>query len=455
MEDMNKLKNELNEIIQKKSNFSKLTYEINIAVEKPANADQFPNRDFSFKKIDIVCKEAQFDSFTKFNNEIKEVCKDIEQLNSTHFVSFNFEKCDIKFWNENINLGSHINFIECEINVNVQDVNLDEIYLLFRNFHNCKFKNLSLLSNIKTVHIDLHQSSIDLMQLVKIEILDNGINKIEIKNSHIKRITIKEAIFKRDFTIYETTIDSIRIENVDFESLSEFNEVTFQSEFDFKEITYNGLTLFDRCIFNAKAEFEYIIFEKFTSFRGTTFNKGLNLDFTSAEKEINFFGIKGLKNNESIENTSQETYRIIKYNFEKIGNKIEANKYHALELDQKRRELEKNKWNNKKDYLVFKLHSWSSEHSTNWSLALLWIFAVGFLTVFSLHLGIAKDLFFHPNHFKIEYIGKIFSQFFKFIYIGNMDDILKNNSFIFLLNKVLLGYLYYQFLISVRKDTRK
>lgn len=455
MENMNKLKNELDEIIKKKSNFSKLTYEINIAVEKPANAPQFPNEDFSLKKIDIVCKEAQFDSFAKFNNEIKEVCKDIEQLNSTHFVSFLFEKCKIKFWNENINLDSHINFIECEIKVNVQDVNLDEIYLLFRNFRNCKFKNLSLLSNIKTVHIDLHQASIDLMQLVKIEILDNGINKIEIKNSHIKRIMIKEAIFKRDFTIYETTIDSIRIENVDFESLSEFNEVTFQSEFDFKEITYKGLTLFDRCIFNTKVEFEYIIFEKFTSFRGTTFNKGLNLDFTSAEKEINFFGIKGLKNNKSIENTSQETYRIIKYNFEKIGNKIEANKYHSLELNQKRRELEKNKWNNKKDYLVFKLHSWSSEHSTNWSLTLLWIFAVGFLTVFSLHLDIVKDLFFHPNHFKIEYIGKIFSQFFKFIYIGNMDEILKNNSFIFLLNKVLLGYLYYQFLISVRKDTRR
>jgi len=452
---MNKLKNELDDIIQKKLNFSKLTYEINTTVEKPANAHQFPNQDFSFKKIDIVCKKAKFDSFTKLNNEIKELCKDIEQLNGTYLVSFLFEQCNIKFWNENINLDSHINFVECEINVNVQDVNLDEIYLLFRNFHNCKFENLSLLSNVKTLHIDLHQTSINLMQLVKIEILDNEINKIEIKNSNINKIMIKEAIFKRDFTIYETTIDTIKIENVDFESLSEFNEVTFQSKFDFKEITYNGLTLFDRCVFNTKADFEYIIFEKFTSFRGTTFNKGLNLDFTNAEKEINFFWIKGLKNNESIENTSQETYRIIKYNFEKIGNKIESNKYHALELDQKRRELEKKIWNNKKDYLVFKLHSWSSEHSTNWFLALLWIFVVGFLTVLLLHIDIAKDLFFHPNHFKIEYIGKIFNQFFKFIYIGNMDDILKNNSLIYLLNKVLLGYLYYQFLISVRKDTRK
>lgn len=456
MEEINKLKNELDRIIQNKLNFSKLTYEINIVVEKPANAHQLPNQDFSFKKIDIVCKESQFDSFIKLNDEVKEICNDIAQLNSTHFVKFLFEKCNIKFCNENINLDWHINFIECEINVNIQDIHLDEIYLLSKNFYNCEFKNLSLLSSeIKTVKIDLSNVFIDLFQISIIEILDSEANKIEIKNSHINIIMIKEAILKSDFTIYETTIDMIKIKNVDFESLSEFNEVTFQSEFDFKEITYKGLTLFDRCIFNTKAEFEYIIFEKFTSFRGTTFNQGLNLDFTSGDKEINFFGIKGLKNNESIENTSQETYRIIKYNFEKIGNKIESNKYHALELDKKRKELEKNRWNNKKDYLVFKLHSWSSEHSTNWSLALLWIFSVGFLTVFFLHLDIAKDLFFHPNHFKIEYIGKIFNQLFKFIYIGNMDDILKNNSFILLLNKVLLGYLYYQFLISVRKDTRK
>lgn len=452
---MNKLKNELDKIMHKKSNFSKLTYEINIAVNKPANAHQFPNQDFSFKKIDIVCKEAQLDSFTKLNNEIKEVCKDIEQLNSTHLVSFFFEKCNIKFWNENINLDWHIHFSACEINVNVQDIHLDEIYLLSKNFYNCKFKNLSLLSSeIKTVKIDLSNVSIDLFQISIIEILDEA-NKIEIKNSDINKIMIKEAIFKRDFTIYKTTIDTIKIDNVDFESLSEFNEVTFQSKFDFKEITYKGLTIFNRCIFNTKAEFEYIIFEKFTSFRGTTFNKGLNLDFKSADKEIDFFGIKGLESKESKENTSREIYRVIKYNFEKIGNKIESNKYHALELDQKRRELEKDKWNNKNDYLVFKLHSWSSKHSTNWSLALLWIFVVGFLTVFFLHLDIAKDLFFHPNHFKLEYIGKIFSQFCKFIYIGNMDNILKNNSFIFLLNKIMLGYLYYQFLISVRKDTRK
>lgn len=39
--------------------------------------------------------------------------------------------------------------------------------------------------------------------------------------------------------------------------------------------------------------------------------------------------------------------------------------------------------------------------------------------------------------------------------IVNLDECIKLNPLIFLFNKVGLGYLYYQFLMSVRKDTRK
>lgn len=450
------LKNELNEIIQKQSNYSRLNYDINVVDQVPLNAHQFPSIDYTFKKIDIICSNTNFDSFIIINDEIKNIYSEIEKINSTYLVTFIFDKCHIKFWNENVNLDWYIHLYECIINVNVQDTKIDELYLLNKNFYSCKFENISLLSSeVNSVQIDLHSTFIDLFQIVIMEIVNNENSKIEVHNSHIKKIVIQDAIIKRDFTIYTTKIDDITIKNVDFESLSEFNEVTFQDKFELREITYKGLTLFDKCIFNTKAEFEYIIFEKFTSFRGSTFNKGLNLDYTSGDKEINFFGINGLESDESKYETSRETYRIIKNNFEKNGNKIEANKYHALELDQKRRELEKNKWQNFKDYIVFKLHDLSSEHSTNWFLVLLWIFGIGFLTVFLLHLDIAKDLFFHPYHFKIEYICKIVNQLFEFIYIGNTNDELKNNPFVFLFNKVSLGYLYYQFVTATRKDTRK
>lgn len=449
------VKNSIHEIIQRQLNCSKLNFEIQITQIKSVNAHWFPTVDSTTNKIDIICSNTNIDSFFVINDEIKKIYIDIENINRRYLIDFIFKKCHIRFMNENINIDWRIYLRECKVIVNVQDVNIEEVYLLSKNFHNCQFEYLSFLSETKIVHIDLNSNSIDLLQIVNTTITDNEINKIALTNCEIKKIMIQKAIFKSDFAIHNTKINSITIKNVDFEALSKFNEVIFQDEFNFKEITYKGFTLFDKCVFNTKAEFEYIIFEKFTSFRGSTFNKGLNLDYTSSDKEINFFGINGLESDESKNETLRETYRIIKNNFEKNGNKIEANKYHALELDQKRRELEKNKWQNFKDYIVFKVHDLSSEHSTNWFLALFWIFFVGFLTVFFLHFDIAKDLFFHPYHIRIEYIGKIFKQFFAFIYIGNMNDELKDNPFIFLLNKVSLGYLYYQLVTATRKDTRK
>lgn len=444
---MNELKEQLKSTIQKQVNFSKLNYHIEIKIDQPVNSDQFPNQDFSFKRIVILCVEEEFITFRKINQEIVEIVKEIEKINSTYFVTFIFEKCDVKFWNEDINLDWHIRFKDSNININIQDIELDEIYLLTKNFNNCTFENLSLLSNVKTLHIDLNFNDIKLLQFAITKIANNGVNKISIGNTNIGQATIIDNIFKSDFIIYSSQIDSIEVRDVDFEALAEFRTVVFKNKFDFEEISYKGLVLFDKCLFNTKAEFKYITFEKFTSFRGSVFNNGLNLDFTSCDNEINFFGISGLDKTESKKHTSQETYRIIKNNFEKIGNKIEANKYHSLELESKRRDLEKNKWVNMGDYIVFKLHHISSNHSTNWVLALLWIILVGFLTTIFLHLNAAKELFINPF--------KVFDYLCKYIYIGNMDDELKHNSLVFLFNKVSLGYLYYQFLTAVRKDTRK
>ncbi len=431
------LKTKILGIIQKQPNYSKLAFDINIIDQMPLNAHQA----FTWKKIDIVCSNTNFDSFITVNDEIKKIYSEIGKINSQYLINFIFEKCHIKFWNENITLDHSISFNECNININVQDTKIDEIYLLKKNFYNCTFENLSLLSSeVKIIQIDLYSTFIDLLQIAIMEIVNNENSKIEIHNSYIKKIMVQDAIFKSDFTIYTTKIDDITIKNVDFEALSEFNEVTFQDEFDFREITYKGLTLFDKCVFNTKAEFEYIIFEKFTSFRGSTFNQGLNLDYTSSDKEINFFGTNGLESNESRENTSQETYRIIKNNFEKIGNKIEANHYFTLELEKHRSDI----WNRPdislqllRDGIVSFFHWISSNHSSNWFLALFWIYMVSFFT--NLFLG---------NELSINNV-------FKYINILSEIKDFDKSYLAMVLNKVSLGYLYYQFLTAVRKDTRK
>ena len=92
----------------------------------------------------------------------------------------------------------------------------------------------------------------------------------------------------------------------------------------------------------------------------------------------NFLKTKTI-NNENLkpENiANRETARIIKDSFEQQNNIIEANKFYALEMKEREKELD-----SKKDFfewLVFKFHGLSSNHSQDWTLVLFWIININF-----------------------------------------------------------------------------
>lgn len=413
---------------------------------------------------------------SKFRNKfnVKDDVNIIENEKSTKvFKDFNFENLTINekdlIINENNNNSRKISIIEF--------VGLSDKKLVVA-FYDCIFKELNL--NDIPVNIIFQNCTINLLNMkyknykdrIKSLLIYGGeigeiniihttiksffhINHINNKKIKIEKLYIKNLEFNSHFSISNAIIEEIEIKDVVFNSLSEFYKVEFKNKFNLSKIIYKDFTLFDKCIFNIKANFDDITFEKFTSFRGSIFNDGINLDYTSNKEEINFYDVQELDSKKSKVNTSQETYRIIKYQFEKLGNKIEANKYHALELEQKRKKLENEEPRNWQEYLVFKLHDLSSEHSTNWLYPILWSLAIAILTVIFVNIEIVIDLFFHPSHFKLEYIGKIWNEFWQYCYIGNVSDKLKDSPLVFLLNKGFLGYLYYQFLMSVRKDTRK
>lgn len=185
--------------------------------------------------------------------------------------------------------------------------------------------------------------------------------------------------------------------------------------------------------------FKYVTFEGYNHFKSAKLHKGLDLEYTNVQKEINFYGMDILDKT----TTSQETYRIIKNQFEKLNNKIEANKYHALEMEQHRKTIWKKIFNDCNSFykllldgIVSLVHWLSSNHSSNWFLALFWIFVVSLITSWSLD-SLTVD------------------NFFKYINILSKIEDFNCSYMAMTLNKVSLGYLYYQFLTAVRKDTRK
>ncbi|WP_415398426.1 hypothetical protein [Sulfurimonas sp. CS5] len=348
----------------------------------------------------------------------------------------------------------------------------------------------------------------------------NPQNKTYKKSITIQNLQINDSKFIENFKLHNTIINNIEIEDVDFEKNADFfksifkkglleendDEQTTLGDIGFKAINFRKLTLFGDTRFNKKLIFKYVTFEGHNHFKSSILEEGLDLEYTNIQQEINFYGIHIIDTSR----TSQETFRIIKHQFEKLGNKIEANKYHALELDKKRENLKSEIDNEEKrinkslfniwlEYIVFQVHWLSSEHSTNWFLPLLWIPIVGITSsilakpadltvtiqimmlvlflpilvslILSLKLeknmyvlmtilfGLSIFIFINSDIYirdAIHYMSLIHLTTSEVIILGTIDDKLTiRQVFVLFLNKVSLGYLYYQFLMSVRKDTRK
>lgn len=346
-------------------------------------------------------------------------------------------------------------------------------------FKNCKFSNFIIKEkNIYDhIFIDNNEDGINL-EINKLILFSSKlggkfyINKQYAGNDKTMKIhslKISDTIFEENFKLHNVDVAEFSIEDTDFEKHADFFKSKFtlgtltkddvskinEHDIGFKAINFKGLALFGDTEFQKKLIFKYVTFESFSHFRKAKLFQGLDLDYSNIQNEMNFFDVEKLDTKEAKKNTSQETYRIIKHNFEKIGNKIEANKYFALELEQKKINLENDEPRKWLDYIVFKIHWLSSEFGTNWFRVLILICFTSFMTVGFVHFELLKQLFFNPSLFRPEYIMKIINEFFQYLYILNKSEILVSHPATLLFNKIALGYLYYQFLISIRKDTRK
>lgn len=258
----------------------------------------------------------------------------------------------------------------------------------------------------------------------------------------IDSLNIEDTRFYANFKLHNSEIKNFTLKDTDFEKNADFFRTKFLTTDDivFHTINFRALALFGETVFSEYLIFKYVTFQGYSHFREAVFKKGLNLEYANIEKEMNFFGIKELDEKTSIENTNQEAYRIVKYQLQKVGNIIDSNKYHALELEKKRQKVcDKSckDWRFLADCIVLNIHKISSNYSTNWLFALAWIFLVGLIFNFCL-----------TNEF-------LSMNIFKYISLLTSKEDFCSNYLLFVLNKVILCYLYYQFVTAIRKDTRK
>ncbi|MCG3657915.1 pentapeptide repeat-containing protein [Aliarcobacter butzleri] len=331
-------------------------------------------------------------------------------------------------------------------NIQFPDVNFSNFY--FWQYSDLYFRNCTFYGNF---NIDLYKND-------KLISFENCIFK--------NNLIAKYQIFNKDFVLNSCFIEGeMNIHKSIFKDIIDFSNSKFSDDVDLQHTT----------------------FEKIVNFRESNFKKELNLEDTIFKSNVNFLELKAKMKN-------RETARIIKDSFEKQNNIIEANKFYALEMKEREDELERDirEGKNLFEWLVFKIHGLSSNHSQDWTLALFWIIN---LTFFYSYLNIQpndKILVFKiifsfiaiilitcmiikiPKNLERRWLTTIPTTIVCYIFYGylvendwQLSEFSKNlNPFSImrgdepitlgtLIFKIIIAYLIYQLIISIRQNTRR
>ncbi|MDX4060920.1 hypothetical protein Q6A90_00930 [Aliarcobacter skirrowii] len=405
-----------------------------------------------------ICNDKLLNDFEeifleKYHDEVN---KDISIISNIHFPRNIFSRLINKISSNTITFNNSVFYgnIELENNKCIKSK------IIF--FSNCRTDNF-IFKQIDVTKLGIFSCNFKNLKVEYSKINDfilENINKEKKENIYIKgsefNLVQIQGFFINNFNISNNQSNKTFFQNIEIDNLN-FNENTFLDRLDFIDVVIK--------------------------------NK-IDLQDSFIPTNSSFFGLKSSKGLVDVAN--RETARKIKDSFEKQNNIIEANKFYALEMKEREKELEEDLKEGKNffEWLVFKIHGISSNHSQDWTLALFWIisFTFTFLTIEFVNTYylthtidyILIDIliflgFVYGNYLIIEYkkINKFYYIGIYYIFYGffskdwllkcfsnklNPFSIMTGNeelTFSGLIYKIIIAYLIYQFIVSIRQNTRR
>ncbi len=467
------LKTEVQNIINQTNVLKTLNLEVELNDRVPVN---------SFKELTIYCigenlNNHNGDKFQSIYSEITNINPSLLKLSLGIYVQFVFKNCVVDF------MGKYVEFLDSvffhfensTINIYIEYKNsIKNLIISNKHYRNCTFKQISVFTNLENIHIDLIYTKIDNLQLHRIDLLKENLNKIKIINSEISNFNIQNINSEIDMFFSGITTPK--------------NEENNNVQLIVKDSTFNGRFILKDSSFDAIFDLENVTFNKDVSFKNLSV-LGIDLDsaFFNGSYNVDFSELK-IKNKE---NLTRSTARKIKHILEKDSNKIEANLYHSYELKARKSELESQSLsiNNFLDKIVFFFNEKTSNHGLNWALPIYWMIFIGLFYssyFYTSNFNLLESLLFWISilssiyiflKFKITKIKKYFFAFlpsflfysvitwfnndfgfdsiFKFLNIISFEKDINISLAESTISKAIMAYLIYQFVISLRKDTRK
>lgn len=374
---------------------------------------------------------------------------------------FYFQEC----YKELFNPLSKIQFINCKFD----NLDFDEKTLFFKK---CEFKeNLPLIRLYKCI-IESEFVLKDRVYIInELDFSESTFNlQCKIENCRLtKSAKFINTKFNRLADFYKTTFNEVNFERADFNHVAVFTATLFNQDLNFKYTKFGEKSVFSQMVIKGKLNLKDAIFEDSAKFLEVSSKRGIEVPINVANRE---------------------TARVIKDFYEKSNNIIEANRFYALEMKEREKELGADKWANFADFITFKIHSITSNHSQDWVLALYWIVIVSFIYV---HLKVKTHTFFiFPTlifyvtlilviyDFFIYYSRKLYQQLLRLfiIFLFLISYQFASNDFyltefskavnptlivrykedmnmLALAYKIIVTYLIYQLIMSIRQNTRR
>jgi hypothetical protein len=284
-------------------------------------------------------------------------------------------------------------------------------------------------------------------------------------------------------TFIHCNFQYLEFRSVDIEDTIKFEDCII-GEFILRNVDFEFIFSFIKTTINKKIELDHVEFSEEAFFNESTINDKLDLTKTIFYKQKNFYKLET-----NIAN--RETARIIKDSFEQQNNIIEANKFYALEMKEREKELKQDREEDKNffEWLVFKIHGLSSNHSQDWVLSIFWILSFSFgysfmscvnklldtkleyiLTDAFIYLFVIYTSILIINYKKMNkfFLIGLFYIFYVYLSKDFRLQTFSNNlnpfsimtkgeelNFSTMIYKITIAYLIYQLIISIRQNTRR
>lgn len=376
-----------------------------------------------------------------------------------------FQDCDFyEYWSlTNFKVEQELDDLEvyntCTFHEDVSGSGADKDKYILDNvqFNGCTFKKELSLENINVMKPIFKDWNGFETTMKSLKINNCSFVKRFVLNSYtVETVYLKDTVFTGKFEFTNNIVTNIDVDNCNFEKLAEFYGTQFDKFKMFKSI-FTDYTGFEKCKFGKEdseekdftANFQYVTFLSFINFRNTRFVSGLLFEDTNLKESPNF-----LNSIINFENTSRETFRIIKHSFDKLGNHIEANKYFSLEMKKYKEELSKNNgWSQEK--FIFWFNEKISNYGQNYLKASVWLLISSL--IYTLFVILSQNIDFInwvKSHEILLSVIKYLNSWFSSIII--FKKILpKNLEFITVIFAILQSTIVWHILVSVRRHSKR